>query len=211
MKKVYFVRHGQSEGNLHKFSQSLTTELTEEGLKQAQIIAGRAKSLKFDLLVASNMTRAQQTAEAIAVATGKDIITSELFREKINPSAVINKPHNGVTKQILDEWWEKMGDPDYTTDGEKYSDLVERARQAWQWLENRPEDVGLVVTHGLFVRIMLAQAIFQDGITPEIFKQCLRYCRTSNTGLSVFEIIDDVKPVAWSLITWNDQTHLGDN
>jgi probable phosphoglycerate mutase len=211
MKKVYFVRHGQSEGNLHKFSQSLTTELTEEGLKQAQVVAGRAKSLKFDLLVASNMTRAQQTAEAIAAATGKGIITSELFREKINPSAVINKPHNSATKQILDEWWEKIGDPDYTTDGETYFDLVERARQAWQWLEDRPEEVGLVVTHGLFVRIMLAQAIFQDGITPEIFRQCLRYCRTSNTGLSVFEIVDDVKPKAWSLISWNDQTHLGDN
>lgn len=52
-KKIYLIRHGESEGNIGPIRQSPESPLSKEGEKQAQIIAERISNLKFDLLISS--------------------------------------------------------------------------------------------------------------------------------------------------------------
>ena len=39
MKKIYFVRHGESEGNVGLYVQTPEEPLTKEGIKQAEILS----------------------------------------------------------------------------------------------------------------------------------------------------------------------------
>jgi broad specificity phosphatase PhoE len=66
MKTVYFVRHGQSEGNVGMYFQGEKSPLTEFGRKQAAFVARRCKGLKIDAIISSSMERAQETAGIIS-------------------------------------------------------------------------------------------------------------------------------------------------
>ena len=66
MKKLYFIRHGLSEGNVQEiWSGSTDTPLHTEGRAQAKAAGQKAKKLKIDLVVSSPMSRAKETAEII--------------------------------------------------------------------------------------------------------------------------------------------------
>lgn len=65
-KIVYFVRHGQSEGNVSPVFQSQRSPLTEVGRHQADRIAKRISKITFDALVSSPLPRTRETTEAIA-------------------------------------------------------------------------------------------------------------------------------------------------
>lgn len=76
MKKLYFIRHGESKANLANVSGGRTNSpLTEKGIKQAEA-AGKSingSSVQFDLIVSSPMIRAYDTAKAISKHTKYDI------------------------------------------------------------------------------------------------------------------------------------------
>ena len=79
--KLYLVRHGESLGNQRKAHQTPTTPLSEIGLSQAKVLAHRFSKIPIDIIFSSSYTRAQQTAEQIALINKKKIETSELFIE----------------------------------------------------------------------------------------------------------------------------------
>ena len=79
MKTIYFVRHGESEGNVGHIRQTADTPLTDEGRRQAVTIADRAARLDFECIVSSTMERARQTAYPILERTAKPIEYSELL------------------------------------------------------------------------------------------------------------------------------------
>lgn len=91
-KIVYIVRHGQSVDTALPVFQSDNSPLSDKGLQQALKIADRTKHLHFDALISSPQPRAKQTAHAIAEVTGKKIEFSDLFKERIKPSAINGKP-----------------------------------------------------------------------------------------------------------------------
>lgn len=91
-KHIYFVRHGQTKGNVEKLVQSPDDPLNENGLLQAARIAERSKNIDFQKIIASDYPRAQQTAQAIAEANGMQIETSPLFRERLGPSQFLDSP-----------------------------------------------------------------------------------------------------------------------
>ena len=66
MKTVYFARHGQTAGNRDGEYQHLTIGLSDTGRAQAERLAKRLKSVSFDVLLASPMTRAFETAQIVA-------------------------------------------------------------------------------------------------------------------------------------------------
>lgn len=96
MKKIYFIRHGESEGNAKKIHQSKETPLSDIGQDQAKILALRFKNIQTDLIIASPYLRAQQTAQAIATKNNLQIETNELFSERRGPSELI-----GVSQQSI--------------------------------------------------------------------------------------------------------------
>ncbi len=214
MKTVYFVRHGESEGNVGERYQSADESLTEKGIEQAGIVADRCMHITFDTLIASAMTRAQQTAHIISNATNHAVVSSDLFVERIRPSELVGQLRSDPAFHAKDTaWWESLvGHGPRVGDGENFDDLKDRIAQAFHFLEERTEQDILVVTHGVFLRMMVAYAFYGESLTPELFEPITRTLVTKNTGITVMR--HDIESKSkwerpWTLLVWNDHAHLG--
>ena len=81
--KLYVARHGQTQWNLEqKICGRTDLPLTEEGRRQAQILAEKAKALSLDVIISSPMLRARQTAAAVAAVTGLQVTTDARLIEQ---------------------------------------------------------------------------------------------------------------------------------
>lgn len=210
-KIIYFVRHGQSEGNVAPVFQSTDSSLNDVGRKQAAKIAERISKISFDALIASPLSRAKETAEAIARTTGKQPEYSELFIERTKPTRLSGKPHDDKEASKLWEEWEKSL---YTLglraeDGENFDDLILRSGRALEFLAARREKKLVVVTHGYFLRTMVARILLGDALTPEAFKNFQSKLTMENTGLTVIKYGEGLGGVGWRLWIYNDHAHLG--
>ena len=95
------------------------------------------------------------------------------------------------------------------SDEENFDDLKNRAGAALKHLAEQPEESILVVTHGLFMRIVIAYALFGEKLTGEECVKFLRAFHMENTGITILGY-DEKYPVSpWWLWVWNDHAHLG--
>src|SRR3989338_6402900 len=95
MKTIYFVRHGESVHNAAKRFNELGTPLSERGIQQAGEIAERASKLPIDLVVASTLKRAQQTAGIVAKRLGVNMESSKFFVEGVQATRLLGKEVSG--------------------------------------------------------------------------------------------------------------------
>jgi probable phosphoglycerate mutase len=209
-KIVYFVRHGQSEGNATPVFQPLDSPLNDVGKKQAEKIAERIAKLSFETLLVSPLSRTKVTAEAITKMTGKEPEYSELFVERVKPTQLSGKPYDDEEAKELWEAWEKsLYTPGLRAeDGENFDDLILRADKALDFLVARPEKELVVVTHGYFLRTIVVRAVLGDALIPEAFRSFQSRVSMENTGLTVLTYGKAWDGVAWRLWIYNDHAHL---
>jgi len=210
MKTIYFVRHGESQGNVGTHYQEESTPLSENGRAQAVALGERAKRISVDSIVASTMVRAQQTASVISEATGIPVESSDVFIERRRPSEQINQLKDGAPAVEAEEAIiRNSGIPGYRySNEENFDDLMMRAEEGLSYLINHSSNNILVVTHGVFLRVLVAYSIFGRNMTEREFKGVLNSLTCSNTGLTVLKY-NDTQDLPWSLLTWNDHAHLG--
>ena len=80
---LYLVRHGETEWNVKNIIQGQSNSvLTEKGIQQARKTGDELKDINFDLIFASDSTRAYRTAEIIKLDRELVIETSHLLRER---------------------------------------------------------------------------------------------------------------------------------
>jgi len=102
---VYFLRHGQSEANEKGVfaGQINNCPLTDLGMQQCRAVAQEIKSLGIDRIIASNLTRARQTAAEVAKIIGFDeskIETDSRINE-YNMGSITGTPIRAVTSDEL--------------------------------------------------------------------------------------------------------------
>jgi broad specificity phosphatase PhoE len=209
MKKIYFVRHGQSEGNSGPIRQTKETPLTELGRKQAEFVAKRCATIRAEKIISSTMVRARQTAECILSETKLPIEYSDLFVERRRSSKELGKPKDDLdaleAEKIIKE---NFAVPGFRyLDEENFDDLKQRAKEALLFIAQQPENEIIVVLHGFFLRVILAYALFGDGLSGEEMQRFIRGLEMQNTGITVFEY--DENKNKWLLWIWNDHAHLG--
>lgn len=187
MKKVYFVRHGESEGNAGDFMQDSLTPLSPKGKDQADFIAKRLSSFPIDLVVSSSMKRAKDTAEIINRQFSKMHIFSDLFVERRRPSVVSGKKKDDpFTIEVTETVFNNFRTPGFRhSDEENFEDLKERAGKALQFLDNLEEHEIVVVSHGLFLRVMLSYILFGKDLSAGECDEILWKMNTFNTGLFI--------------------------
>lgn len=220
MKTVYFVRHGEAENNVRARNEYLgyTAALTGKGKRQAEVIAERATRLPVECLIASPWLRAKQTAELISEKVRKEVEYSELFIERRSPQSFLGKVWDAPETQKLEMGWLHTfySDKERMLDGENFSDIKSRAAVALRYLEERSENTILVVTHGFFLRMIYAQILFGESLTPQEFTRIVQVTKAENTGITVMEF--HTEPIqldgmtfsrGWRLRIWNDHAHLG--
>jgi broad specificity phosphatase PhoE len=153
MKRLFLARHAQSKLNEAGLFAGVTeTPLTERGKVQATK-AGyllKLKCPKIDLIVASPLSRAYETAEIIAMQLGSpksQIIKNELFIER----------NFGVLEGTsYKEFWvdHNHKDLDALVGAENVEQLHARAIKAYSFLQTLEADNILVVSHGSFARAL---------------------------------------------------------
>lgn len=149
MKRLYFVRHGESEFNrANRWAGSTDTPLTETGHAQAKK-AGRhfkQKNIPIDVIVSSPLDRAHQTAKHIASSIGyphEEIILHEPLIERNFGVLEGNKDLVTATKYLFNE-----AAIDHYENIEKLADLQERVNNVLDYLKSLPHETILVVGHG---------------------------------------------------------------
>ena len=80
--KLYVARHGQTDWNSeNRVCGSTNRPLTDLGKEQAKALAEKMKDKGIDVIIASPMMRAMQTAGAVSLATGIPVIMDDRLRE----------------------------------------------------------------------------------------------------------------------------------
>lgn len=126
--RLYFVRHGQSGGNVEgRFGGHSPTPLSELGKKQAEMTAPILAKERIKAIYSSDLLRAMQTAEPLAKLLNLEINATDAFRER----------HVGVLEGLTFDEARKEFPKDYyalinrnlnhiITKGESYSQLLDR-------------------------------------------------------------------------------------
>jgi len=142
------LRHGESVGNAQSRWQGQSDyPLTERGRAQARALAERWQSEqeKFDLIIASPLTRAKETAEIIASALNVQVELDSIWLER----------DIGEMEGLTIDEVRQRPQPAYVTpynsiggNGEGDWELYLRAGKALHGLLQRPAGSYLVVSHG---------------------------------------------------------------
>ncbi len=207
--KVYFVRHAQSAYNaqdlLHQYHEG---ELSEFGVKQAEFVAQRFSHIPLDVIVSSPYERAKETARIISGVIGRMVIFTELLSEFHGPRELEGRPKDDPeVLRINGLMAEHRHDPDWKySDEESYGELRDRALKALDYLSAQKYENILCITHGLFLRVIVAAMMFGETMTRDELLRFMRFVRINNTGISVCELLESGQ---WRLVTMNDHAHLG--
>lgn len=145
MTTIFLVRHGETIDNARQIMQGQTQgELNEKGRKQARQVAERLSVEPVDAVVASDLNRAIQTAEIIAVPHGLPVRTTKLLRERDWGSFT-----GRFIPDLRGETW-----PD---DIESEEMLLERARSFLIYITTTYPDKRVVaVGHGIVNKAIMA-------------------------------------------------------
>lgn len=210
-KTVYLIRHGQSIDNASPVFQATNSPLSKIGRQQAKSIANRMSTIPFDALISSTVQRAKETAEHISKTTQKNIIFSDLFVERIKPKELDGKSwKDEQANKLWRDYESSLYNPELKiNDSENYDDIVKRVDKALAFLIDRPESCLTVVTHGYFLRAVVARILMKDHLTAHVMKQFQINASMMNTGITVIEHRDTFEEEpSWRLWTYNDHAHL---
>ena len=145
------VRHGETQWNVEARVQGQgNSPLTAAGLAQAEAIAERLAAEHFDVLVASDLGRAMQTAQAIARRCGRGILPDPRLRERDFGAG------EGMSYEEIDRAWpdvftrQRETDPDAAIPGgETRRQFHHRVQDAFAALAREHEGKRVaVVAHG---------------------------------------------------------------
>src|SRR6185369_10254997 len=206
--KIYFVRHGQSELNIHDKEQGADGALSELGRKQAAFVGKRFSDIPLDLIVSSPYERAKETAGIINEHLNKELIFSDLLVERRPPSQFIgvsnDDPEQRRVFALMKE--QRMIDPAWRyADEETFIDLKVRAVAALSYLGSLEKDSLLAVTHAGILRMIIAAMIMGEEMTYAEYLKFYFGMRTHNTGITLIEYrVDPTGNNRWQLIAWND-------
>ena len=153
---IYLIRHGQTDFNASRVVQYPHTPLSARGREQARRVGERLKTAPIDLVLSSDYTRAQQTAEDVAAGTGAPLELTASLRERnfgdLRGTAYVDLPENA------------FGDDYHPVNGESWPQFHARVDQAWAevlQVASRVERALVVVTHGLVLNSLLDRVLSQ--------------------------------------------------
>lgn len=209
MKTLYLVRHGESEANDKRIYQRKDALLSKRGREQAYLLQKRFEHIPIDLLYASSLKRAQDTAEIINEKLKLPIHTTELVNEWGKPSSLLDISIDGEeSKEFRTELALHKDDPYWKwQDEEPIGELRDRTVRFLEEMKRVPQDNILVVMHSLPLKMVLSVVLFGTESLPFADVDSFN-ARIENTGITVFQLGEGRKD--WRLITWNDSAHLGE-
>ena len=206
---LYLIRHGQAVVNVTPILGGMKgdTGLTDTGREQAGRLRDRliaTREIKADVLLASTLPRAMETAQIIAPALGLPIIPDDDLHElRVGPEA------DGLS---LDEYRKRFGWVDLTREPLR---PVDPGGESWAMFQLRvaitlnrivTEYAGktvVIVAHG---GIIDSSFIYFFGMNAHAVPAARFH--TSNTSITHWERRMNHGRLQWRLAKYNDDLHL---
>lgn len=179
---VYFLRHGQTNGNVARRHQHPDTPLNEYGRRQIEAIVGRVSSLQPTHIITSTQLRAIETARILTAACDVIPATHEDFAELHRPLRLVGARFIGFTTLVYVVQWffgkELEG-------GESYAAFLERIKRARRYLEALPVDARvLVVSHAVFTNVFIEHLCLDERMSFwQAVRSFYRIFRLRNAGI----------------------------
>lgn len=155
----WFLRHGQTDWNAKDLSQgNIDIPLNATGIAQAHEAAAKLVGRGIASIVASPLSRAQDTAKIISAALGLDV--------SLIPD--LHEVSFGVQEgQEMGDWFHSWIDGEFTPEGgESFEQLGVRAVRAANQALRSPAPV-LIVAHGALFRALRVAM----GLRPDVRTQ----------------------------------------
>lgn len=161
--KLYVARHGETEWNAQdKICGRTDIPLTERGMEQAKQLADKMAGAGIDVIIASPMIRAQQTAAAVSKATRIPVLTDERLIEQ-NFGI-----YEGMDRRTPEFLANKRQFAYRYPGGESMMDVAYRVYGLIEELKRKyPDKNVLLVCHGGVCRIV--RTYFEDMTNEEFF------------------------------------------
>lgn len=210
--KLVIVRHGETEWNVqHRAMGQLDSPLTPKGIQQSRAIGNRLHRLKFTSLYSSDLGRAVQTTNIIAEICAKKIIFDPELREwnmGIFQGLTVSEMHEKFPQERQD--YEQIGDEYIIPEGESLDQCRDRGFRILNAIAERHSNENLhenlaetgdetvvVVTHGCVLMGFFEMVLdLRSGNTWRF--------KLDNANFCAFEYANE----RWSLVVWNDVSHL---
>jgi len=161
---LYLVRHGESEANAAgRFAGRTDSPLTRLGRRQAEAVAEALSGVRFDRVVSSDLSRARDTAAAIARRQGVVLETLPELRE-IDMGEAAGKLFEDARRH-----------PDWSPDGflrwpggESLEEALARATAALDRIVASGSGRTIcIVGHGGLTRILISHFL---GLLPKLYR-----------------------------------------
>lgn len=211
--RLLLLRHGESHSNADPEAAALPERigdrLTERGHRQAAAAAKALRGCGATRLISSPMGRARETAEPLSRELGLEIEIDDEIHELREAADYADLPPD---EQKLRRWSSRMAehgdDPDDAPPGaESFNAVLGRVRSFKRRLASGDPRATLVaVSHGIFLRFFFIDSLLGDRFAVADVGR-LWQLRTTNCGLSVFELDEPRHPAdpdieGWRCKTW---------
>ena len=176
MNNIFLVRHGQDADNEQRILNGRRdTELTELGREQARQVAEKLKDNNIQVIYASPLKWAYETARIIATALGIDEVISDEHLMEREFGILTGKPIADISK-----YTDKILLTDRVTyfleaEGvEDFPALIQRAKKILEEVNERHNNKNiLIVTHGdigKMIRAVYHNWTWEQGLTTGYFQ-----------------------------------------
>jgi len=189
---LFIARHGETEWNVeHRLQGQRDSPLTQNGLKQAAMLAESLKPIHFDAIFSSDLLRAKRTAEIAQLERKLAVQTTVLLREH-NYDAYEGKKVDEVKEALKESFaeYERLSDqekfryrliPDGETDEEIVARFITFLREVAVTYAGRNV---LVVSHGGIMSAFLVHIGF--GSQEKVRIANTGYFKLRSDGIEFF-------------------------
>lgn len=199
--RICLVRHGETAWNAERRLQGHTDiPLNDTGLAQARATADSLAAERFEAAYSSDLTRARQTAAAIAERCGLELAFDAALRER-HYGSFQALTYDEARIRFPDHYQRfETRDPEFTfpEGGESLRQFSARIHATLDGIAHRhPDGTVLIVTHGGVLDIVHRLATGKPLTAPRDFT-------IPNAALNWI----GWDGAAWTLIAWAQQNHL---
>jgi len=201
MTRLWLVRHAEAEGNLFRRIHGVTdAPLTAFGQRQLSCLGARFASVPLEAVYASGLTRARETAAAIAGPHGLKVrVLPELH--EVDMGEWEDRTWGEAAHSAPEQYYALNQDPEkFTVPGcERYEDSLRRILGAVAVISREnPEGSVAAVAHGCIIRLLLNHLL---GNAPS---EIVKVPHGDNT--CVAELLIDGGEI--TVLRYNDNSHL---
>jgi alpha-ribazole phosphatase len=200
MTRLLLVRHGETElqSSLRYWGKT-DVKLGETGLHQAEQLRDRLAMEKIDMIYASELKRAVDTAEIIAVRHNLKVVTVPELRE-VDFGKLEGLEFSEIQQQFPDveQMWVTRNRALVYPDGESLADFESRVMSFGTRLKSqRKQDTVLIVAHAGVVVTLICQLLDMD-------MKNRWNLRVNLASLSIIETYPEINVMS----LFNDVSHL---